>query len=390
MDLLSSAYLCIISKCSPRIMTANGLPIPTITLTPPKEPHQPSERLPHQTLGKRQLYVPIKTDDIGWEAGGLFWSGRYAYPTVGIYGGGADNHQIGSYRGGPEGYRLEVYWDEEEQARHCRSSRSFVEPSPQSAQGACASSPEPQLATAPASSVTAADSDVDAPKALSAVDCMLEDDDAQDDFYSSAENDSDDEYSDAYSDSDFGYLSSAPSDLSSFSRRSSNSSVSTAHSDTASELGGAVPNSADEKKPSSQPFSIVDKLQKLALEERAATALSSDTSRGRSWSPKRNLPNHFSTSGRPKQSSTVPKMLRSRSNKSSSSSSSTSSSSSPSHRRRTTTSRPQILRSQRKDAKALSALMPNSLDCAEWLDSASGWEYERRYEAEADDEAAFS
>ncbi|KAE8214555.1 hypothetical protein CF327_g2044 [Tilletia walkeri] len=372
-------------------MSAYNLPIPTITLTPPSEPHRPSERVPHQTLGRRLLYVPIPTADIGWEPAGLFWAGRYAYPTVGIYGGGDDNHRIGSYRGGPEGYRFETYWNEDERASNLAKQkermRCFAEPSPQSAQAACSSSPEPALAPAPVPAAAMVDNKKDAE--LKVVDTVQYDDDALDVYESAFEDDSDaesDTYSDAYTDSDFGHLSNGRSDLdscSSFSRRSSNSSISTVQSEAGSEMGGAFSNFAG-KKFESQPFSIVDELQKLALKEHLANSPSPNIARGRSRSPKTVAPSYAFTSSRPKQTSTPPKMARSNSNKSSSSKSSTSAFST--QRRRASAaavSRPQVLRSQWTDAKSLAALMPNALDCAEWLDSASGWEYERRCEAEA-------
>ncbi|CEH14321.1 hypothetical protein CBOM_02178 [Ceraceosorus bombacis] len=66
----------------------------------------PSEPAPDQDLSNKTLYVPLRTDEIGWEEGGLIWGGRrpvYAYPTVNLYGGD-DDHIIGTYRGGPKGY----------------------------------------------------------------------------------------------------------------------------------------------------------------------------------------------------------------------------------------------------------------------------------------------
>lgn len=202
--------------------------IPIITLTPPTEPPAPSERIPQQNLGKTQLYVPIKTEEIGWEAGGLFWSSRYAYPTLGIYGGGIANDQIGTYRGGPEGYRFESYWDAHERAADLqrrqtrRIHHSFAEPLPQSPSTAAAEGivVVEQIESPPSSA------DVSTTPTSS----LEENDD---------DKDSDDEpYYDYEDDDDLSDAGSAISDFSSgsassdASRRSSNSSVSTVAGDT--------------------------------------------------------------------------------------------------------------------------------------------------------------
>lgn len=61
--------------------------------------------MPEQDLGSNSLYVPLRTEEVGWEEGGLIWAPkRYFYPTVNLYGG-LDDHVIGTYRGGPKGYR---------------------------------------------------------------------------------------------------------------------------------------------------------------------------------------------------------------------------------------------------------------------------------------------
>lgn len=62
--------------------------------------------MPEQDLGSECLFVPLRTEEVGWEEGGLIWAAkRYCYPTVNLYGG-ADDHVIGTYRGGPKGYRF--------------------------------------------------------------------------------------------------------------------------------------------------------------------------------------------------------------------------------------------------------------------------------------------
>lgn len=65
-----------------------------------------SPDVPEQDLGSSSLYVPLRTEEVGWEEGGLIWAPkRYYYPTVNLYGG-ANDHVIGQYRGGPKGYRF--------------------------------------------------------------------------------------------------------------------------------------------------------------------------------------------------------------------------------------------------------------------------------------------
>lgn len=62
--------------------------------------------VPEQDLGSDKLFVPLRTEEIGWEEGGLIWAAkRYCYPTVNLYGG-VDDRIIGTYRGGPKGYRF--------------------------------------------------------------------------------------------------------------------------------------------------------------------------------------------------------------------------------------------------------------------------------------------
>ena len=106
----------------------NGFIIPAITLTPPDDKHRRSEPLPWQDFtSKKTLYVPVKTEDIGWEEGGLWWHGKYQYREVNLYGGD-DDHIVGVYRGGPEGYAYTTIFDE---AAERQAPRKNDEPAPQ-------------------------------------------------------------------------------------------------------------------------------------------------------------------------------------------------------------------------------------------------------------------
>lgn len=83
-----------------------GHVIPQIRLTPPDSRPAKAPEVPEQDLGPNKLFVPLRTEEVGWEEGGLIWAPkRYYYPTVSLYGG-ADDRVIGTYRGGPEGYRF--------------------------------------------------------------------------------------------------------------------------------------------------------------------------------------------------------------------------------------------------------------------------------------------
>ncbi|CAO1613444.1 unnamed protein product [Sympodiomycopsis kandeliae] len=107
----------------------NGFVIPKITLTPPDEKPQRSEALPWQDYtSKSTLYVPVKTEDIGWEEGGLWWHGKFEYREVSLYGGN-DDHVVGKYRGGPEGYAYTEIWDQ--QGFDYQPPRKNHEPAPQ-------------------------------------------------------------------------------------------------------------------------------------------------------------------------------------------------------------------------------------------------------------------
>lgn len=73
------------------------LNLPLLKLTPPDQPMRKTEGIPEQNLGKNSLYVPLKTEELGWEEGGIYWAGRYSYPIVNLYGGD-DDHVVGQYR----------------------------------------------------------------------------------------------------------------------------------------------------------------------------------------------------------------------------------------------------------------------------------------------------
>jgi hypothetical protein len=91
---------------SPNVVVRGGHIIPSIRLTPPDSRPAMSPSVPEQDLGSSSLFVPLRTEEVGWEEGGLIWAAkRYFYPTVNLYGG-SDDHVIGTYRGGPAGYRF--------------------------------------------------------------------------------------------------------------------------------------------------------------------------------------------------------------------------------------------------------------------------------------------
>lgn len=100
------------SSASGSAASSPSFQIPLIKLTPPKEAPAYTEDVPEQDLGKHSLYVPLRTEEIGWEEGGIYWAGRYTYPVVGIYRG-EDDHLAGEYRGGPEPYGFVHMWESE-------------------------------------------------------------------------------------------------------------------------------------------------------------------------------------------------------------------------------------------------------------------------------------
>ena len=94
------------SSTVPKVVIRGGHIIPSIRLTPPDSRPAMSPSVPEQDLGSSSLFVPLRTEEVGWEEGGLIWAAkRYFYPTVNLYGG-SDDHVIGTYRGGPKGYRF--------------------------------------------------------------------------------------------------------------------------------------------------------------------------------------------------------------------------------------------------------------------------------------------
>ncbi|PWN35228.1 uncharacterized protein FA14DRAFT_178604 [Meira miltonrushii] len=94
------------AKTSSNVVIRCGHIIPQIRLTPPDSRPAKAPEVPEQELGSNSLYVPLRTEEIGWEEGGLIWAPkRFYYPTVNLYGG-EDDHIIGQYRGGPKGHRF--------------------------------------------------------------------------------------------------------------------------------------------------------------------------------------------------------------------------------------------------------------------------------------------
>ncbi|CAO1635729.1 unnamed protein product [Parajaminaea phylloscopi] len=130
---------------SAKPVVRGGFIIPAITLTPPDDKPRRSASLPWQDFtSKRTLYVPVKTEEIGWEEGGLWWHGKFHYREVLLYGG-QDDHVVGKYRGGPDGYRYQEVWDQA--GLDHQVPRKIDEPAPQK--------PKPSVATSPSSSASA-------------------------------------------------------------------------------------------------------------------------------------------------------------------------------------------------------------------------------------------
>lgn len=118
------------AAASAKPVVRGGFVIPAITLTPPDERPQRSESLPWQDFtSKSSLYVPVKTEDIGWEEGGLWWHGTWHYREVLLYGG-EDDRAVGKYRGGPDGYAYTEVWDKKGFEHH-HAPRKMDEPAPQ-------------------------------------------------------------------------------------------------------------------------------------------------------------------------------------------------------------------------------------------------------------------
>ena len=89
--------------------------IPTIRITPPDEPPRYSSAIPEQQYEKTVLFVPVKTEELGWDEHGLYWNGTYAYPVHQIYD--KEGVPIGRRRKGPHGYRFEEYYDNKKPRR---------------------------------------------------------------------------------------------------------------------------------------------------------------------------------------------------------------------------------------------------------------------------------
>ncbi|PWZ03664.1 hypothetical protein BCV70DRAFT_209899 [Testicularia cyperi] len=84
-------------------------PIPTIVITPPSDAPLFSMATPEQLYDKAVLFVPVKTEELGWDEHGLYWNGTYAYPIHNIYD--KEGQPIGRRRKGPLGYRFEEYYE---------------------------------------------------------------------------------------------------------------------------------------------------------------------------------------------------------------------------------------------------------------------------------------
>ncbi|KAN0061201.1 hypothetical protein ACQY0O_006936 [Thecaphora frezii] len=78
--------------------------IPKIVITRAPERPRYSEPIPEQTYDKAVLFVPVKTEELNWDNGGLYWNGTFAYPVHNIYNKEGD--AIGRRRNGPQGYRF--------------------------------------------------------------------------------------------------------------------------------------------------------------------------------------------------------------------------------------------------------------------------------------------
>ncbi|CAO1621923.1 unnamed protein product [Jaminaea pallidilutea] len=127
------------ATASAKPVVRGGFVIPAITLTPPDERPQSSQSLPWQDFtSKSSLYVPVKTEDIGWEEGGLWWHGTWHYREVLLYGG-EDDRAVGKYRGGPDGYAYTEVWDKKGFEHH-QAPRKMDEPAPQRPSGKSSSS----------------------------------------------------------------------------------------------------------------------------------------------------------------------------------------------------------------------------------------------------------
>ncbi|SOV06953.1 uncharacterized protein UDID_05773 [Ustilago sp. UG-2017a] len=102
--------------------TTPNFNIPKIVITPPDEPARYSSPLPEQRFEKAVLFVPVKTEELGWEEHGLYWNGTYAYPVHQIYD--REGQPIGRRRKGPQGYRFEEYYENKKPRRSSSSQQA--------------------------------------------------------------------------------------------------------------------------------------------------------------------------------------------------------------------------------------------------------------------------
>jgi len=123
------------AAAAPAPVVRHGFVIPSIRLTPPDSRPAKSPECPEQDLSNTTLYVPLRTEEIGWEEGGVIWGGKrpvYAYPTVNLYGGD-DDHVIGTYRGGPKGYSFFTITDPNFSAESSSDDCEEIAPPPRKA-----------------------------------------------------------------------------------------------------------------------------------------------------------------------------------------------------------------------------------------------------------------
>ncbi|KAJ1033917.1 hypothetical protein NDA16_000125 [Ustilago loliicola] len=102
--------------------TTPNFAIPTILITPPDETARYSSPIPEQQYEKTVLFVPVKTEELGWEEHGLYWNGTYAYPVHQIYD--REGQPIGRRRKGPQGYRFEEYYENKKPRRSSSSQQA--------------------------------------------------------------------------------------------------------------------------------------------------------------------------------------------------------------------------------------------------------------------------
>ncbi len=86
----------------------------------PMSPHASRVHSQKQTYEKSVLFVPVKTEELGWDEHGLYWNGTYAYPVHQIYD--KEGSPIGRRRKGPQGYRFEEYYGNKKPRRPSTSS----------------------------------------------------------------------------------------------------------------------------------------------------------------------------------------------------------------------------------------------------------------------------